>query len=360
QIWDGQNIVLELDGAGEVINKYLRGINLIFSEDSQGAQEYYLFNGHGDVVQLTGTDGNVSKSYDYDAFGVEKNPDANDTNPFRYSGEYLDSETNTYYLRARNYDPTTGRFLSEDTNTGKATDPLSLNLYTYCSNNPIRYIDTTGNAPEDVTRQLARWIIANPAAVWVTQNPGWAGEKLFSAAGFDRDSDRIYHARQDALQQYGGYNFIYDIVFDYATSMKPAISQFAYNGQDYRFWAWKGDYLNLGAGAELGLYSRLSVLGNQTDHWLADTSSKLTMTLALRDNKGNPIANYNPSAPQWWITAFNPYYQSVQAGNLTATYTVNFENDTGMYNAFINSDAFKGDKRWSISPNDKNTLIFNF
>ncbi len=77
QIWDGQNIVLEFDGAGEVINKYLRGINLIFSEDSQGAQEYYLFNGHGDVVQLTGTDGNVSKTYDYDAFGNEKNPDAN-------------------------------------------------------------------------------------------------------------------------------------------------------------------------------------------------------------------------------------------------------------------------------------------
>ncbi len=49
-------------------------------------------------------------------------------------------------MRARYYDPTIGRFLSEDTYTGQATDPLSLNLYTYCKGNPIRYFDPSGNA----------------------------------------------------------------------------------------------------------------------------------------------------------------------------------------------------------------------
>jgi hypothetical protein len=51
-------------------------------------------------------------------------------------------------LRARNYDPTTGRFLSEDSYLGKATDTLSLNLYTYCENDPVMYIDPSGHKPE--------------------------------------------------------------------------------------------------------------------------------------------------------------------------------------------------------------------
>ena len=74
------------------------------------------------------------------------NQDASDTNPFRYCGEYYDAETGTYYLRARNYDPAIGRFLEEDAYTGQATDPLSLNLYTYCNNNPVNCFDPTGHA----------------------------------------------------------------------------------------------------------------------------------------------------------------------------------------------------------------------
>jgi RHS repeat-associated protein len=109
------------------------------------AVTYYLFNAHGDVVQLTDAAGEVTKSYEYDAFGVEENPSASDSNPFRYCGEYYDISSGTYYLRARYYDPTTGRFLSEDTYQGKATDTLSLNLYTYCKDNPIVFIDPNGH-----------------------------------------------------------------------------------------------------------------------------------------------------------------------------------------------------------------------
>lgn len=109
-----------------------------------GTVKYYLFNGHGDVVQLTNSSGNVIKTYDYDAFGNEKNPDTTDTNPFRYCGEYFDKETGTYYLRARYYNPLIGRFITEDSYWGKEKDPLSLNLYTYCGNNPVIYIDPSG------------------------------------------------------------------------------------------------------------------------------------------------------------------------------------------------------------------------
>lgn len=106
----------------------MRGINLISGEIS-GTKSYYVFNGHGDVVQLTNSSGNIVKSYDYDAFGNEKNPAPTDTNVFRYCGEYFDKETGTIYLRARYYDPSIGRFISEDSFLGNNNDPLSLNLY---------------------------------------------------------------------------------------------------------------------------------------------------------------------------------------------------------------------------------------
>lgn len=99
----------------------------------------------------------LARSYDYDAFGVEKNPSSEDSNPFRYCGEYYDVETGTYYLRARYYDPRIGRFTSEDKvnfvknklpNGNEVIDPLSLNLYVYCVNSPLLLCDLSGLSPE--------------------------------------------------------------------------------------------------------------------------------------------------------------------------------------------------------------------
>lgn len=158
-IWDGNQIAIELGGTGTLINKYVRGVNLLYAENGSGAnKKFYLYNGHGDVVQLTNSSGQVLDkngniiaggqihlTYDYDAFGNEKNISPTDTNVFRYCGEYFDRETGTIYLRARYYDPEIGRFISEDSYRGKAEDPLSLNLYAYCQGNPIRYTDPSGH-----------------------------------------------------------------------------------------------------------------------------------------------------------------------------------------------------------------------
>ena len=59
-------------------------------------------------------------------------------NPFRYTGEYTDSETGLVYLRNRMYDPETGRFISED--------PIrdGLNWYAYCEGNPVNRWDPWG------------------------------------------------------------------------------------------------------------------------------------------------------------------------------------------------------------------------
>ena len=93
---------------------YLWGANLIKAGIGDDVF-YYLYNAHGDVVQLTDEEGAVTKSYTYDAFGVEDEPSIYDLNPFRYCGEYYDRESGTYYLRARYYNPGTGRFTQEDT-----------------------------------------------------------------------------------------------------------------------------------------------------------------------------------------------------------------------------------------------------
>ncbi|MCM3342944.1 RHS repeat-associated core domain-containing protein, partial [Paenibacillus sp. MER TA 81-3] len=66
-------------------------------------------------------------------------------NIFRYSGEYWDADTNLQYLRARWYDPSIGRFINEDTYEGDLGNPLSLNLYSYVANNPLKFIDPSGN-----------------------------------------------------------------------------------------------------------------------------------------------------------------------------------------------------------------------
>ena len=78
---------------------------------------------------------------------MEKNIVSTDANPWRYCGEYYDKETDTIYLRARYYSPKTGRFTQQDTYRGDPSDPLSLNLYTYCMNNPLQYTDPTGHSP---------------------------------------------------------------------------------------------------------------------------------------------------------------------------------------------------------------------
>ncbi|MNB99464.1 tRNA(Glu)-specific nuclease WapA precursor [compost metagenome] len=61
-----------------------------------------------------------------------------------------DAETGLYYLRARYYDPSIGRFINEDTYEGQVNNPLSLNLYTYVYNNPLIYNDPTGHIVDTI------------------------------------------------------------------------------------------------------------------------------------------------------------------------------------------------------------------
>ena len=145
-LYDRQNVILETDAEGNTRASYVKGINYISKTDGTGADSYYLFNGHGDVVQTVDAAGNTQNQYEYDIWG---NPvltiETAAGNAIRYAGEFLDSETGLYYLRARFYDPYIGRFTTEDSYWGEDENPLSLNLYTYCANDPVRYVDPSGH-----------------------------------------------------------------------------------------------------------------------------------------------------------------------------------------------------------------------
>jgi RHS repeat-associated protein len=81
--------------------------------------------------------------YTYDSFGKLTASTGSLVNPFQYTARESDSETGLYYYRARYYDSSTGRFLSED--------PIGLeggnNFYRYAQNSPLNWIDPSGNGP---------------------------------------------------------------------------------------------------------------------------------------------------------------------------------------------------------------------
>lgn len=151
---DGDFVAAELNG-DTVTARYNRGLELVGSTIGD-TTSYYLYNAHGDVVNLTNTSGAATKSYEYDAFGNEVNPAADDTNPFRYCGEYFDAETGRIYLRARYYDPMLGRMLAEDpywcniflADNDELSSPSNIiqyaDLYIYAAQNPIMFADYTG------------------------------------------------------------------------------------------------------------------------------------------------------------------------------------------------------------------------
>ena len=104
---------------------------------------YYLTDEQGSVRYVLDAAGNVQNDYRYDAFGQCIAGQENIPNRIRYNAQIEDDLTGLYYLRARYYNTGIGRFTQEDViyNDG-------LNLYAYCSSNPVMYVDPSGYSCE--------------------------------------------------------------------------------------------------------------------------------------------------------------------------------------------------------------------
>ena len=121
--------------------RYIRGHELSAS-DAESARTYYHYasNELGSITHLVDQSGAVLNHYEYDAWGNLTEGEEGVPNRFAFVGEQLDPITQQYYLRARYYNPVIARFIQEDTYRGDG-----LNLYAYCQNNPVYYVDPSGH-----------------------------------------------------------------------------------------------------------------------------------------------------------------------------------------------------------------------
>ena len=154
-LWDVQSadgdVVTETDGSGAVQASYvLAGSELLAQvrgSGSGGVASYTLPDGQGSVRALANAAGAITDTYRYDAYGNQASSTGATTNPYRYDGQRRDDGTGLYQLRARAYDPTTGRFLSRDTAGVALSGPSQLNRYAYVQDDPIDLRDPSGFGP---------------------------------------------------------------------------------------------------------------------------------------------------------------------------------------------------------------------
>jgi len=141
-------ILLVLDPDTGVVKKtYLYANNLPIAQyagDSKAEKYFYLYDRLGSVRVIIDSDGDEVQSYTYSPYGRLLENEGSFENPFRFTGQYFDSETGEYYLRNRQLRPSMYRFTSRDAAQGKFENPLSFHRYLYCQNEPISWVDPWG------------------------------------------------------------------------------------------------------------------------------------------------------------------------------------------------------------------------
>ena len=149
--------------------------------DNQWTPSFYVYDGGGDVRQLTNSAGVVTDEYEYDAFGNSFTKSGTTPNNYLYRGEQYDSDLGLYYLRARYYNPATGRFLSRDPEDGKAFDPKSLHKYLYAGGDPVNAIDPTGRVDTIESIFAEPVVISSPLEIAV-EGYGYAAASVLCGA----------------------------------------------------------------------------------------------------------------------------------------------------------------------------------
>ncbi len=163
---------------------------------------------------------------------------------------------------------------------------------------------------------------------------------------FRMDSMNVaLHSQVETWQKIFGYNDLCDLIFSIGTLGNMDKHQFDFygnNSEKYVLWIWRGDYLNFGGGAEMGIYQEAINLFENSIHFNA-ADFKLPMTLSLYDygsdrNNPNNIFRWAPTEKQWWITGFAPNFTTPDEKNMAIIGSVDFSDNVNMYNSFVETN----------------------
>jgi RHS repeat-associated protein len=174
-------VVAELDQNGQVNVAYLYGDDLV-SQYRGNDVNYYHYDGLGSTRALTDSTATVTNTYSYEAFGGLQEQTGETENNYLYTGEQIDPNTGNYYLRARYYNPVSGRFLSMDSFDGVPQDPITLHKYLYGNADPVNMVDPSGMFG------LASFGVANNIRGMLTDMQIEVGLSILDAA-FNPDKD---------------------------------------------------------------------------------------------------------------------------------------------------------------------------
>jgi RHS repeat-associated protein len=397
---------------------------------------YYLRNVLNDISGVVDGDGNVVAKYRYDAYGntILASGTMAEINPIRYRGYYYDTETNWYYLQSRYYNPEWCRFISPD-NLFIAGDAITgSNMYAYCNDNPILYVDPTGTAAEEsfwgnvignaiwASAKLKSYVylpvswaagaLSHSALVTVKSNEklnvesvaelptvanalpivkekiadkamprvfAWAQEKFpvttstfnaptglrhFMPINMEFGAEWASYLLGFKYCEYGKYvNYTsstdtpmwqsvvgYSPVYDFFFSVGGPIfkDKYPFMGNDnkyYIIWIWKADYWNLGAGAEIGIYSTDNPDNVEQEFYEVDTNLRLQVdmtvkykTLGLFEKTLNHFEQEN-----WWVCSFTPEVQLPNLNWLSVDLKVKFKDESLMTPFYLKKEDLDGD-----------------
>ena len=176
-LWDSNaplaQLALERDGNNNLLRRYQYGHDLV-SMRSGNSDSYYHYDSIGSVRNVTSSSGASQWTETYEPFGTIRTETKNQTsapaNLMKFTGEYADP-TGLYHLRARQYDPATGRFLQADPLEPNQAQP-SVGAQVYVADRPTVAIDPSGQiARPSTTGACLAFFAASPGATSGSQHP---------------------------------------------------------------------------------------------------------------------------------------------------------------------------------------------
>ena len=230
---NGSTILTQITG-DDRLDFFYDENGLLIGFSYNGEKYYYFRNLQNDIVSIYDGNGNQVVSYTYDSWGklLSIEGSAKDTigvlNPFRYRGYYYDTESGFYYLNSRYYDPVVGRFLNAD-GLIDSRGHVTQNLFQYCGNNFVNYLDPSGNFAITLSSGLvlagtllAMYVaqhapqfseLVNNIIVGIAEATDWLVTSLTSLFSNEESEDKAqsqadaYRALQNTvIYRYGGKN----------------------------------------------------------------------------------------------------------------------------------------------------------